>query len=172
MCLTSCDNHCASHDYGQSSDCTRNITIGTGAGCMREMSAGFECSYGKLSPHGFIKYQVPIPRSVRGPLGKCHHKRSGDLVILNSTHGVLVGMVIKPSGQVVHTTVEAGELGQTHKRTDRRTLPSTLSPRFAIDNNVNPCTKFWIPNSMSNDSDVRALTIRCMDTQTGPVLYP
>ena len=43
---------------------------------MREMSGGFECSYGKLSPYGFI---------------------------LNSTHGVLVGMVIKPSGQVAHT---------------------------------------------------------------------
>ncbi len=30
MCLTSCDNHCASHDHGQSTDCTRNITIWTG----------------------------------------------------------------------------------------------------------------------------------------------
>ncbi len=27
---------------------------------MREMFAGFECSYGKLSPYGLIKYQVPM----------------------------------------------------------------------------------------------------------------
>ncbi len=45
---------------------------------MRERSARSECSYGKLSPYGFIEY-------------------------LNSSHGVLVGMVIKRSGPVVHT---------------------------------------------------------------------
>ena len=55
---------------------------------MREMSAGFECSYGKLSPYGFI---------------------------LNSTHGVLVGMVIKPSGRVAHTNHLCGpELIENH----------------------------------------------------------
>ncbi len=31
------------------------------------------------------------------------HHRSGDLGILNSAHGVLVGMVIKLSGQIMHT---------------------------------------------------------------------
>ena len=36
-------------------------------------------------------------------------------------------------------TLQAGEVGQTHKRTDgqtdRRTLPSALSPRFVVDKN-------------------------------------
>ncbi len=34
--------------------------------------------------------------------------RSGDLVILNSTQGVLVGMVIKLGGQVTHTCIYVG----------------------------------------------------------------
>ncbi len=34
--------------------------------------------------------------------------RSGDLIILNSSHGVLVGMVIKRSGPVVHTNHVCG----------------------------------------------------------------
>ncbi len=50
---------------------------------MCERSARSECSYGKLSPYGFIKYQ--------------------DLIILNSSHGLLAGMVIKLSGPVMHT---------------------------------------------------------------------
>ncbi len=33
-------------------------------------------------------------------------------------------------------TVQTGELGQTHTRTDGQTLPSTLSPRFAVDKNT------------------------------------
>ncbi len=55
---------------------------------MREMSTGFEYSYDKLGPYGFTK----LP-----------HQRIGDLVILNCAHGVLVGMAVKPSGQVLHT---------------------------------------------------------------------
>ncbi len=55
---------------------------------MRERSARSECSYGKLSLYGFIKYQ--------------------DLIILNSSHGVLVGMVIKQSGPVMHTNHVCG----------------------------------------------------------------
>ena len=31
-----------------------------GERCMREMSAGSECSYDKLSTHRFIIYQVPM----------------------------------------------------------------------------------------------------------------
>ncbi len=74
---------------------------------MREMSAGSECSYDKVSTYGFIKYQVPMQQM--GPiLRRWPHKRSGDLVILNSTHGVLVGMVIKLSGQVAHTNHVCG----------------------------------------------------------------
>ncbi len=34
--------------------------------------------------------------------------RSGDLIILNSSHGVLVGMVIKLSGPVEHTNHVCG----------------------------------------------------------------
>ena len=34
--------------------------------------------------------------------------RSGDLIILNSSHGVLVGMVIKQSGPVAHTNHVCG----------------------------------------------------------------
>ncbi len=55
---------------------------------MRERSARSECSYGKLSPYGFIKYQ--------------------DLVILNSSHDVFVGMGIKPSGALAHTNHVCG----------------------------------------------------------------
>ncbi len=54
----------------------------TGVGCVRERSARSECSYGKLSLYGFI--------------------------ILNSSHGVLVGMVIKQSGPVAHTNHVCG----------------------------------------------------------------
>ncbi len=82
---------------------------------MRERYARSECSYGKLSPYGFIKYQVPMQQmgpffyrwvtcpSLRAILRKWPHMRSGDLIILNSSHGVLVGMVIKLSGPVAHT---------------------------------------------------------------------
>ena len=67
------------------------------------MSAGFECSYNKLSPFGFIKYQVPMQQmgpffyrwvrrgtcpSLRAILRKWPHRRSGDLVILNSACGM------------------------------------------------------------------------------------
>ena len=63
---------------------------------MCEMSTGSESSYDKVSPYGFIKYQVPM-------------QQMGDLVILNTTHGVLVvGMVIKLSGQVAHTNHVCG----------------------------------------------------------------
>ncbi len=39
---------------------------------------------------------------------------------------------IKVKGQ----TVQTGELGHTNGQTDGRTLPSTLSPRFAVDKNL------------------------------------
>ncbi len=70
---------------------------------MRERSARSECSYGKLSPYGFIKYQVPMQQ-----IRKWSHMRSGDLIILNSSHDVLVGMVIKLSGPLAHTNHECG----------------------------------------------------------------
>ncbi len=58
---------------------------------MRERSARSECSYGKLSPYGFIKYQ-------------------------NSSHDVLVGMVIKLSGPLAHTNHVCGpELFAIHE---------------------------------------------------------
>ncbi len=53
---------------------------------MRKMSSRSECSYGKLSRYGFIKYQVPMQQM--GPF--CYR--------LNSSLA-LVGMVIKLSGQ-------------------------------------------------------------------------
>ncbi len=57
---------------------------------MRKRSAFSECSYGKLRPYGFIKYQ-------------------------NSSHGVLVGMVIKLSGPLAHTNHVCGpELNKYH----------------------------------------------------------
>ena len=40
---------------------------------------------------------------ILGPNAAHGAMRSGDLIILNSSHGVIVGMVIKLSGQVVHT---------------------------------------------------------------------
>ncbi len=59
---------------------------------MHERSAWSEC------PYGFIKYQVPMQRM--GPFSY--------LIILNSSHGVLVGMVIKLSGPVTHTNHVCG----------------------------------------------------------------
>ncbi len=88
---------------------------------MRERSAPSECSYGKLSPYGFIKYQLPMQQmgpffyrlvrrgpSLRAILRKWPHTRSGDLIILNSSHDVLVGMVIKLSGPLAHTNHVCG----------------------------------------------------------------
>ncbi len=42
--------------------------------------------------------------------------------------------------KILGQTVQPGELGQTHRSTDertvRRTLPSALSPCFAVDNHA------------------------------------
>ena len=114
-----------------------DLSSPTGARCMHEMSAGSECSYDKLIPYGFLvilnsRHGVfvgmviklsgqgpPVYRisDLSSPTGaRCMHEMSagsecsydklipyGFLVILNSRHGVFVGMVIKLSGQVTHT---------------------------------------------------------------------
>ncbi len=46
--------------------------------------------------------------TLRAILRKWPHMRSWDLIILNSSHGVLVGMVIKLSGQVAHANHVCG----------------------------------------------------------------
>ncbi len=45
---------------------------------------------------------------LRAILRKWPHMRSGDFIILNSSHGVLVGMVIKRRGPVTHTNHVCG----------------------------------------------------------------
>ena len=74
---------------------------------MHKRSARSECSYGKLSPYGFIKYQVPMQQMGPFLYEPCHMRR-GDLIIVNSSHDVLGGMVIKRSGPVVHANHVCG----------------------------------------------------------------
>ncbi len=89
---------------------------------MREMSAGSECSYDKVSPYGFIKYQVP--------LGDCH--------------SVLVGMVIKLSGQVAHTNHVCGPELYTLRRNGSLHCLSSSKPVIQLRNNSSTVTEMKI----------------------------
>ncbi len=69
-------------------------------------------------------------------LRKWPHMRSGDLIILNSSQGVIVGMVIKLSGPVMHTNHLCGpELNAVSSILAR----TTLSQGHVQVSDVNKC---------------------------------